>query len=157
MKKDRDHTKSRKAKAKENLPPFVRLLFSGAKAVAVAFLAAFAFILIGCLPGYSFKDPAATAAPIAMTAFFLSFFVCGFTSSRIERGNPIVAGGISAIFYLIPIMIVSLLIKPDTSGGSALSPALASVIAILCSIVGAFFGNMRISGRRTTTRARRKK
>ena len=155
MKKDRAHAKSRKAKTTENTSPFIRLILCGAKAAAVAFLAAFAVIFIGGFIGYSLKDPAESADAVGLTALFTSFFVCGFVSSRLERGNPIATGLFSAALYLIPILVISLILK--ASSGTSGSRAFLSLIALPISVVGAFFGNVRVTKRRTAAQMRRKR
>lgn len=155
MIKDRDYGRSRKAKPTENSSPFTKLLLCGLKAASVAFLAALAIIFIGCFIGSSMKDPAIFAEPIGLAAFFSSFFVCGFVSSRIERGSPIVTGLLSAAIYLIPILSVSLILKATTGGEG--NKAVLSLISLPCSVIGAFFGNVRIAKRKTAAQMRRRR
>ena len=155
MEKDRKFTKSRKAKTTENTSPFIKLLLCGSKAAGVAFLAALAIIFIGGWIGLLFKDPAQSAAPIGYSAFFVSFFICGFVSSRLERGSPIVTGSMSAVIYLIPILIVSLILKAYSGGSGA--KALLSLLSIPCSVIGAFFGNIRVAKRKTAAQLRRRR
>ena len=158
MKKDRDHARSRKAKAIENASPFTQLFMSAIRSAAVAFLAALTLILLGSLAGYSLDDPASCVPFVALTALYLSFFVCGFVSSRTKRGKPLLMGLFSAGLYLIPILIVSLLIKPASLTPSF--PGNRAVIALLtlpCSLLGAFFGNVRVpSKRRSIYRQKRR-
>lgn len=155
MKKGRKITKSRKAKTTENTSPFIKLLLCGLKAAGVAFLAALAIIFIGGWIGASLRDPAQSAAPIGFSAFFISFFICGFVSSRLERGTPIVTGLLSAVIYLVPILIVSLILKAH-SGGSGVR-ALISLLSLPCAVIGAFFGNVRVAKRKTGAQLRRKR
>ena len=155
MKKDRIHTKSRKARATENTSPIIRLLICGSKAAAIALLAALAFIFAGCAVGMSLSDPARAAKPIGLTAFFVSFLICGFASSRLERGNPLTTGLFSAAVYLVPLLAVSLIVKASTGGSGA--RAALSLLAIPCSVLGALFGNVRVAKRRTAAQMRRKR
>ena len=148
-------TKSRRARATENASPFINLLICGSKAAGVAFLAALVVILAGAFIGISLKDPAKCAEPIGLSAFFISFFVCGFISSKLNRGTPIVTGLISATIYLVPLLIVSLMLKLS-SGGSG-TRALLSLLSLPCSVIGAFFGNVRIARRKTAAQLRRRR
>ena len=155
MEKGRKITKSRKAKSTENTSPFAKLLICGLKAAGVAFLAALAIIFIGGWAGSSLRDPARCAAPIGYSAFFVSFFICGFVSSRLEHGTPLASGLISAVIYLIPILIISLILKAISGGSGA--RALLSLLSLPCSVVGAFFGNVRIARRKTAAQLRHRR
>ena len=155
MKKDRDRAKSRKSKTTEISSPFIRLLLSGTKAAGVAFLAAFAIIFVGGFIGYSLKDPAKSAAPVGLCAFFISFFICGFVASKLERGNPVVSGLFSSALYLIPILLISLILK--ASAGVSGSRAILSLLSLPCSVIGAFFGNIRVAKRKTASQMRRRR
>ena len=155
MEKGRIYKKSRRAKTIESTSPFVRLLLCGSKAAAIAFLAALAFVFIGGAVGMSLRDPASIAEPIGLAAFFVSFVVCGFVSSKLERGNPIVTGLFSAAVYLVPILIISLIIKASAGGNGTRS--VLSLLALPCAILGAFLGNVRIAKRKTAAQMRRRR
>ena len=156
MKKDRRFTKSRKARITESTSPFVRLIVCSGKAISVALTAALISILSGCAIGYSMKNPSICVGPTAITALYISFFVCGFISARSERGNPIITGLFSGAMYLVLILIISLMLSPTDRykiGGNLL----ISMITLPCSLFGAFLGNIRVSGRRTSVRTKRRR
>ena len=155
MKKSGRISKSRKAKTTENASPFIKLLLCGSKAAGVGFLAALVIIFLGGLAVFSLKDPARCAELIGLSAFFISFFVCGFVSSKLERGSPAITGLLSAVIYLIPILAVSLILKAFSGGSGA--RALLSLLSLPCSVIGAFFGNIRIAKRKTAAQLRRRR
>ena len=150
MKKSRNHAKSRKIKATESTSPFIRLLLCGLKATAIALLAALAIVFAGGFIGISLKDPAKCAEPIGLAAFFVSFLVCGFSSSRIDRGAPIANGLFSGSLYLLAILAIGFTVgSPSQSLGSK---SILAVSSLPCSIFGAYLGNVRVTSKRRIQR-----
>ena len=157
MKKDRDHTKSRRTKAIENRSPLARLTLCALKSTGIAFLAALAFIFIGGWIGYSLRDPAGSASAVSLTAIYLSFFACGFASSRIERGSPLATGAFSACVYLAAILVISLAVRASASVSRTVGErVLIAALTFPCAVVGSFVGNMRIASRRSRVYGRRR-
>ena len=154
MKKSRIFTKSRKPRVTENASPFIRLLVCCGKAVGIALLAAIVLLTSGGLIGYSLRDPIKSITPVSLISLFTSFFICGFASSKFERGNPIVTGLLSASIYLAFIFIVSLAL--GSSAERSVTPASSIIFALPCSVVGAFFGNIRIPKRRNVYHSRKR-
>jgi len=157
MNRDRNHSKSRRTKAIENRSPLARLFMSSARSAGIAFLAALAFIFIGCFIGYSLRDPAKCVHLVSLVALYASFFICGFISSRFERGNPLLTGAFSAVVYLIPILLMSLILKsPQNSASATGDRTLTAVMTIPCSVIGAFIGNVRIASRKPRSRIKKR-
>lgn len=157
MKNDKDLTKSRKTKVTNTSPPLLHLIVVNTKAMIVALLAAFFIIFVGTLISFSTNDPIKYVEIIAYVAFFLSFFICGFTSSKLERGNPVISGLCSFAVYIFIILIISLIIKATYTSSSAENRVIVSILTIPCSLFGAFLGNIRIAKRKTPVNMKRKR
>lgn len=154
MKKSSIFTKGRKARATENVSPLIRMLKCCGMSAGIALLAAFASLTVGGLIGYSLRDPIKSIAPVSMFSLFASFFFCGFVSSKLERGKPIITGLLSAAAYLSFIIVVSLALKPSQGSIGASIPLIA--LTLPCSAIGAFIGNIRIPKRRSIYHTRKK-
>ena len=149
--KDRTINQSRKTKIAENTSPFMRLLKSAFKALAISVSAALIFIFLGCVIAYSTSDPTKFTFAISISSLLLSFFICGFATSKLCRGRPLLAGSMSGGIYLFVLLIVSFLIKNETNG--TIHPGTRTVVWLITlpiAIFGGFLGNIRIAKKKSS-------
>ena len=84
--------------------------------------------------------------------------VCGYISSKLHRQKAIIGGLYSFATYILVIFIISLIIKFSvTTICSTENRIIISLLAFLCSILGSFFGNVRIAKRKSTSSFRGKR
>ncbi|MBQ8005578.1 MAG: TIGR04086 family membrane protein [Clostridia bacterium] len=148
--KDSIKNQSRKARIAENTSPFMRLLKSAFKALAISVSAALIFIFLGCVIAYSTNDPTKFTFAISISSLLLSFFICGFATSKLCRGKPLLAGSMAGGIYLCVLLASSFLIKSVSNG--AISPGIRTVIWLITipiAVVGGFFGNIRIAKKKS--------
>lgn len=158
MKNDKNIIKSRKFKAANTSPHFLQLISVNVKAMIVSLIAAFFIIFVGVLISFSTKDPIKYSNAIAYTAIYLSFFLCGFISSKLYKQKTILGGLCSFAIYITVLFILSLIIRLIHSAAYTTdNKAIISLLAFPCSLIGAFFGNIRIAKRKSSYSLKRKK
>ena len=151
----RNVSKGRRTKNIEPLSPTLQILKLGACSVLFSISAAFLLMFIATAIAFNSADPCALAAPISLSSLYLAGIFCGFLSSKMHRGSPLLIGSISALMFILTVLVISLFIKPGDTSFTSGTKAILFLSIIPSIFIGSFLGNVKIVKKRKSPYKRR--
>ncbi len=110
--------------------------------VGIAAVLALALLLSYLL--YQTADPGKYVTPVALSALYISAFIGGFTSSRLNKGSALLCGVSVGAMLTVLTFLLSLAVNGRLSADYGLAGSLALRAAIIvCSVIGAYVGAMK--------------
>ena len=140
----RNVSKGRRTKNIEPISPALQIINVGARSVLFSMSAAFLFMLIATAMAFNTADPCVLIMPISLSAIYLTGIFCGFLSSKLHRGAPLVSGAVSGLMLILAVLIISLFLKSETLTFASGTKAILFLAIIPAVFIGAFLGNIKI-------------